>query len=98
MIVFRIWTTSLLQVYSALEEEEHDRNVKRLIKALQPRKLNFNNKTIGSVFSINALGYLVGKGIIKPDHERLRPLEQVLPPKNPKSLKRVLGLFVYYAK
>ena len=41
---------------------------------------------------------MVGNGIIKPDPEKLRPLEQLPPPTNPKSLKRVLGLFAYYAK
>ena len=41
---------------------------------------------------------MIGNGIIKPDPERLRPLEQLPPPTNPKSLKRVLGLFAYYAK
>ena len=80
-------------------QEEHDRNVKRLLECLQRRKWTLNNsKTINSVSSINILGYLVGNGIIKPDPERLRPLEQLSPPTNPKSLKRVLGLFAYYAK
>ena len=41
---------------------------------------------------------MVGNGIIKADPERLRPLKQLPPPTNPKSLKRVSGLFAYYAK
>ena len=81
-------------------QEEHDRNVKRLLEVdFKRRKWTLNNsKTINSVSSINILGYLVGNGIIRPDPERLRPLEQLPPPTNPKSLKRVLGLFAYYAK
>ena len=78
--------------------QEHDRNVKRLLESLQRRKWILNNsKTISSVSSINTLGYLVGNEIIKPDSERLRPSEQLPPPTNSKSLKRVLGLFAYYA-
>ena len=80
-------------------QEEHDRNVKCLLESLQCRKwTSNNNKTINSVFSINILGYLVGNRIIKPDLESLQFLEQLPPPTNPKSLKRVLGLFAYYAK
>ena len=49
-------------------QEEHDRNVKRLLECLQRRKWTLNNsKTINSVFSINILGYLVGNGVIKLD-------------------------------
>ena len=80
-------------------QEEHDRNVKRLLESLQRRKWILNNsKTISSDSSINILGYFVGNGIIKPDPERLRPLEQLPPPTNSKSLKQVLGLFAYYKK
>ena len=67
-------------------QEEHDRNIKRLLESLQRRKWTLNNsKTISSDSSINILGYLVGNGIT----ERLRPLEQLPPSTNPKSLKRV---------
>ena len=55
-------------------------------------------KTISSIASVNILGYLVGNGVIKPDPERLRPLKELPPPVDSKSLKRVLGLFAYYAK
>ena len=80
-------------------QEEHDFNVKQLLDALQRRNWTLNDsKTIASVSSINILGYLVGNGEIKPDPERLRPLRELPPPTNSKSLKRVLGLFAYYAK
>ena len=39
------------------------------------------------------------ENVIKfPDQERLRPLKEFPPPENPQSLKRVLGMFAYYAK
>ena len=37
-------------------------------------------------------------GTIMPDPERLNPLQEFLPPKNLPSHRRVLGMFVYYAK
>ena len=55
------------------------------------------SKTVSSVTSINILGYCVGKGVIKPDSDRLRPLQESSPPGNIKGFKRVLGLFAYYA-
>ena len=49
-------------------QEEHDRNVKRLLESLQRRKWTLNNsKTISSVSSINILSCLVENAIIKPD-------------------------------
>ena len=80
-------------------QEEHDFNVKQLLDALQRRNWNLNDsKTIASVSSINILGYLIGNTEIKPDPEGLQPLRELPPPTNSKSLKRVLGLFAYYAK
>ena len=57
-----------------------------------------DSKTISSVPYINILEYCVGNGTIKPDPERLIPLQNLPPPNNQKTLKRVLGLFAYYAK
>ena len=48
--------------------------------------------------SNNILGYCVGEGIVKPDQERLRPLQEYPPPTNTGSLRRVVGMFAYYAK
>ena len=47
---------------------------------------------IGSSSSTHSLS------IIKPDPERLRPLQELPPPSNARSLKRALGLYAYYAK
>ena len=80
-------------------QQEHDYNVRQLLNALHRRKWTLNEKkTIASVPTINILGYLVGNGKIKSDPERLRPLRELPPPTSSKSLKRVLGLFAYYAK
>ena len=42
--------------------------------------------------------YCVGDGVIKPEQERLRPLPDYPPPPNVGSLRRVVGMFSYYAK
>lgn len=44
------------------------------------------------------LGYKVSLGIIKPDPERMKPLEEMAPPTSKKALERVLGMFAYYSK
>ena len=36
--------------------------------------------------------------MVRPDPERLRPLQELPPPTNVRSQRRVLGLFAYYAK
>jgi len=40
----------------------------------------------------------VGNGIVKPDPERMRALNEFPPPNGYKSLRRVLGIFAYYGK
>ena len=78
---------------------EHDRNVKAFIDAIRRRNFTLNeNKTISSVSDIKILGYVVGNKCIKPDPERMKPLLNLPPPDNFKALRRVLGMFAYYAK
>ena len=74
-------------------QQEHDENVKKFHVAIQRR-----NFTLNKTKSINIIGYCVGDGIIKPDQERLRPLQEYPPPTNTGSLRRVVGMFAYYAK
>ena len=80
-------------------QEEHDRNVSKFMEVISRRKLTLNEeKSVLSSSSINILGYLVGNGTIQPDPERLQPLQELPPPTCLKSLRRVLGMFAYYAK
>jgi len=44
------------------------------------------------------VGCVVGNGIVKPDPERMRALNEFPPPNGYKSLRRVLGVFAYYGK
>ena len=74
-------------------------NVDAFMKALKKRNFKLNDsKTISHVSELGILGYKVGKGVIKPDPDRLTALMDLPPPCNPKSMQRALGLFAYYAK
>ena len=56
-------------------------------EAIQRRSLTLNEtKSMESIASINILGYCVGDDVIKPDQERLRPLQDYPPPTNIDSL------------
>ena len=78
---------------------EHDENVKRFFGAVKRKGLILNeSKSVISVPEINVLGYCVGNGIIKPDPDRFKPLQELPPPTNIKSLKRTQGMFAYYSK
>ena len=57
-----------------------------------------DSKTIRQVTTMNTLEYCVGNGKIKPDPKRIKPLQELPPPKNMNSLKRIRGMFAYYAK
>ena len=77
-------------------QQEHDENVKKFHVAIQRRNLTLNKtKSVENKSSINILGYCVGDGIVKPDQERLRPLQEYPPPTNTGSLRRVVGVFAY---
>ena len=79
--------------------QEHDENVKKFLEAIQRRSLTLNKtKSVESKTSINILGYCVDDGVIKPDQERFRPLQDYPTPTNIGSLCRVEGMFAYYAK
>ena len=57
-----------------------------------------NSKSVVSASTINVLGYLIGNDVIKPDPDRLRPLQELPPPTSVCSLRRSLSMFAYYAK
>ena len=61
--------------------------------------MTFNEeKTKSFKQSITLLGYQVKQGNIQPDPTRLQPLIDMPAPNDPKSLKRIIGLFAYYSK
>ena len=82
-----------------VDQADHDANVKRFLEVVEKYNLTLNHdKTISSVTEINMIGYLISKGEIKPDPERMEPLLKLPLPHDGASLKRALGLFSYYSQ
>ncbi|XP_004207810.1 uncharacterized protein LOC101239223 [Hydra vulgaris] len=81
------------------DQAHHDKICLRFQDASQRWGLNLNeSKSVISASSINILSYCVSHNNIKPDSERLRPLDLLPPPSNILSLRRTLGMFSYYSK
>ena len=86
-------------VIGADSMSELDTLASKFKDSIKRRRMTLNeSKTVYGVREIDMLGYRVGSNLIKPDPERLKPLLEFPPPTSLKSLKRVLGLFAYYAK
>ena len=86
-------------VIGALTLAELHSEASRFRKSIEQRGMTLNDsKTVYGVQELAMLGYCVGNGMIRPDPERLKPLLEFPPPNSKPSLKRVLGLFAYYAK
>jgi len=61
--------------------------------------LTYNeDECVFSTRILSILGCVVSEGEIKPDPERLKSLQQLPPPSDIKSEKRVIGLFSHYSK
>ena len=56
------------------------------------------SKTVTSVTTLPILGYLVSHGELKPDPDRLCPLQQLIAPHNIDSEWCVIGMFAHYSK
>ena len=80
-------------------QAEHDENLEKFLQAAKKINLTFNKeKCEFSTTKLFILGSVVENGQIRPDPERLKPLNDLAPPTDPKSLKRVLGFFSYYSQ
>ena len=80
------------------DQEEHDHNLSRFLEVAKKYSLTFNEKGTLSATTIKALGYEISNGLLKPDPDRLKPLLELPVPHNIASLRRIIGLFAYYAK
>ena len=80
-------------------QEEHDHNLARFLAAAKKKNLKFNQeKCTFSTTSINLLGHHISNGEIKPDPDRMKPLRELPPPSDTRTLKSVIGLFSHYSK
>ena len=81
------------------DQAHHDRNLERFLAAAKRKNLTYNeDKCVFSTRILSILGCVVSEGEIKPDPERLKPLQQLPPPSDIKNQKRVIGLFSHYSK
>ena len=86
-------------IIGGMNDAEHDENEARFLEIAKKRNLTFNDsKTIRKVPQIPTLGYVVGNGVVKPDPDRLRALQEMPPPSDTEAMNRIRGMFAYYAK
>ena len=79
--------------------EEHDSYLKLLLDAASSCNMMLNeSKSQLRVRTLDILGYRVSFQQVKPDPQRLQSLLDLPPLRTPKELKRVSGMFSYYAK
>ena len=84
---------------SAVNKNDHDIKLNALLNAAKSEGLTFNDsKCIYCRTEIDLLGYRVSHNIIRPDSERLRPSVEMKCPNCKSELRRVIGMFFYYAK
>ena len=68
------------------DQAHHDENLSKFMEAAKRRNLVFNEgKCVFSTRTISILGSVVSKGEIKPDPERLKPLQELPAPVDLKS-------------
>ena len=80
-------------------KEELLQNEAKFLETCSKYNLTLNNpKTISAVESLPLLGYLVSHGEIKPDPERLLPMQNLAAPCDTDSQRRIEGMFAYYSR
>jgi len=98
---------NLKKVYAYLDDlvvtganlAEHDMNLKLLLDAAAECNLTLNEtKSRFCTTTLDILGYRISHNQVKPDPQRLQPLLDLPAPSTAKELKRVSGMFSYYAK
>ena len=82
-----------------MTKEELESNVAAFHKVREKYNLTLNkDKTVLSTTSITILGYTISYQSIRPDQDRLKPLQEMPPPTSLKAQKRIIGMFAYYSK
>ena len=84
---------------SGVNKNDHDIKLNALLNAAKSEGLTFNDsKCTYYRAEIDLLGYRVSHNVIQPDPEHLRPLLEMKCPNSKSELRRVIGIFSYYAK
>lgn len=80
-------------------KEEHDNNLKKFMDSVTKYNLTINKqKCVFTTTKIQLLGYTINNNLVRPDEDRLKPLQNLPVPTDVASLKRILGMFAHYSK
>jgi len=80
-------------------QSEHDLNLNKFLNAMTNYGLILNkNKCQFSMQTITLLGHQITNKSVSPNPDRLKPLLNLSPPNDAKTLKRILGIFSHYSK
>ena len=80
------------------DKQDHNQNLKRFMEMAERNGFTFNeDKSVICQEEIDILGYRISHQKLQPDPDQLKPLRDLPPPEDGKTLKRVLGLFAYYS-
>ena len=84
---------------SGVNKSDHDIKLNALLNAAKSEGWTFNDsKCVYCRTEMDLLGYRVTYNIIRSNPERLRPLLEMKCPNSKSELRRVIGMFSYYAK
>ncbi|MGL4483015.1 MAG: RNase H-like domain-containing protein, partial [Lactococcus garvieae] len=81
-----------------MNEVDHEANLQSFLDIAKKYKLTFNKaKCVTATTEIKLLGYQISHGSLKPDPDRLKPLQELPPPADSKVQQRIVGFFAYYS-
>ncbi|XP_064482545.1 uncharacterized protein K02A2.6-like [Ornithodoros turicata] len=79
-------------------QEEHDNNLRHVLKRLSAEGLKLNHKCVFDVVELTFLGHVVNAHGLLPQTSAIQALQRAPPPTDLKSLRSFLGLLGYYSK
>ena len=81
------------------DKDEHDKTLESVLQCVKDHNLSLNmRKCEFEKRSTVFLGHLIEDGAVRPDPDRLKPLNDFPLPKSSVQLQRFLGLATYYSK
>ena len=81
------------------DQKDHDLNLKAFREAASRVNLTYNDsKCEFSVRRLCILGSVIENGEVRPDPNRMKPLLELAPPNDIRSLRRTMGFFAHYAQ
>ena len=81
-----------------MNQEEYDTNLKPLYETAKKRNMTSNHNKSISTTCIKLLGYVISKGSIQPDQDRMKRLKELLEPNTLAEQRCTVGMFAHYSK